>query len=90
MPFVDKNTQRRRQLIYEGFRADKDLFDLNDFLDEHQEKNVSRSEYEIWEMYLYPISARDAILRREIIDKGKSLAWIAREINRKNKRECLS
>ena len=90
MPFVDKNTQRRRQLIYEGFRADKDLFDLNDFLDEHQEKNVSRSEYEIWEMYLYPISARDAILRREIIDKGKSLAWIAREINRQNKRECLS
>ena len=90
MPFVDKNTQRRRQLIYEGFRADKDLFDLNDFLDEHQEKNISRSEYEIWKMYLYPISARDAILRREIIDEGRSLAWIAREINRQKRRECLS
>ena len=90
MPFVDKNTQRRRQLIYEGFREGKDLFDLNAFLDEHQEKNVSYSEYEIWETYLYPIAFRDAILRREIIHEGRSLVWIARKINRQNKRECLS
>ena len=90
MPFVDKNTQRRRQLIFEGFQADKDLFELNDFLDENKEKNVSYSEYEIWEIYLYPIAARDVILRREIIHEGRSLSWIAREINRQNKRECLS
>ena len=90
MPFVDKNTHRRRQLIFEGFQADKDLFELNDFLDENKEKNVSYSEYEIWETYLYPIAFRDAILRREIIHEGRSLVWIARKINRQNKRECLS
>jgi len=86
----NKNTRRRRQLIYEGFSEDKDLFGLNVFLNEHQEKNASHNEYETWRIYLYPIAARDAILRRAIIYEGRSLPWIAREINRVSKRECLS
>jgi len=90
MPFVDKNTSRRRQLIYDAFGADKSFFELNSFLNNHQEKKASYSEYELWEAYLYPMALRDAILRREIIHEGRSLAWIAREINRKNKRGCLS
>jgi hypothetical protein len=90
MPFVDKNTQRRRQLIYEGFQSNKDLFELNAFLDEHKEKNISCSEYEIWSTYLYPISSRDVIIRRAIIDEGKSLAWVAREFRRQSQRKCLS
>ena len=90
MPFSNKNTARRRKIIYRSFHLGLTYFAINEALERENEKPMPIEDYEVWKSLLYPIAAEDDIMRKAIIEEGKSLAWVAEKINKRRQAQTIS
>jgi len=51
---------------------------------------VGDLEWALWETYYEPIARTNKVFEHEIIENGRSLSWLARQINERKKRTTIS
>ena len=90
MSFSNKNTLRRRRIIFRSIHLGLTYFALNEALDIQKEKPLPVEDYEVWKSLLYPLASKDEIMKRAIIEEGKSLAWITEKINSRRQTQIIS
>ena len=65
-------------------------FSINEALDKQNEKPLAVEDYEVWKSLLYPIASEDDLMKKAIIEEGKSLAWVAEKINKRRQAQTIS
>jgi len=90
MPFSNKNTARRRRIIYRSLHLGLTYFSINEALGSQNEKPLPIEDYEVWKSLLYPIAAKDELMKKAIIEDGKPLSWVAEKINSRRRTNPLS
>tara|TARA_A100001391_G_C4977636_1_gene254403 strand:- start:382 stop:654 length:273 start_codon:yes stop_codon:yes gene_type:complete len=90
MPFSNKNTARRRRIIYRSLHLGLTYFSINEALDKQNEKPLAVEDYEVWKSLIYPIASKDDLMKKAIIEEGKSLAWVAEKINKRRQAQTIS
>ena len=90
MPFSNKNTARRRRIIYQSLHLGLTYFSINEALDKQNEKPLAVEDYEVWKSLIYPIASKDDLMKKAIIEEGKSLAWVAEKINKRRQAQTIS
>ena len=90
MPFSNKNTARRRRIIYQSLHLGLTYFSINEALGKQNEKPLPIEDYEVWKSLLYPIAAKDELMKKAIVEEGKSLAWVAEKINERRQSPAVS
>ena len=90
MPFSNKNTARRRRIIYQSLHLGLTYFSINEALGKQNEKPLPIEDYEVWKSLLYPIAAKDELMKKAIVEEGKSLGWVAEKINERRQAPPVS
>jgi hypothetical protein len=90
MPFSNKNTARRREIIYQSFHLGLTYFAINQALEQSNEKPLATEDYEVWKSLIYPIASKDILMKKAIIEDGKPLSWVAEKINSRRRANPLS
>ena len=90
LPFSNKNTCRRRELIYNSIDLGLSYHQVNSVLLSNNEKELSEQEFLIWEQYLHPIAKSDEFLYRDIVEFGAQLPDIGQALRKRFKRTSLS
>ena len=65
-------------------------FSINEALDKQNEKPLAVEDYEVWKSLIYPIASKDDLMKKAIIEEGKSLAWVAEKINKRRHAQTIS
>ena len=65
-------------------------FSINEALGKQNEKPLPIEDYEVWKSLLYPIAAKDELMKKAIVEEGKSLAWVAEKINERRQSPAVS
>ena len=65
-------------------------FSINEALDKQNEKPLAVEDYEVWKSLIYPIASKDDLMKKAIIEEGKSLAWVAEKINTSRQAQTIS
>ena len=65
-------------------------FSINEALDKQDEKPIAVEDYEVWKSLIYPIASKDDLMKKAIIEEGKSLAWVAEKINKRRQAQTIS
>ena len=65
-------------------------FSINESLDKQNEKPLAVEDYEVWKSLIYPIASKDDLMKKAIIEEGKSLAWVAEKINKRRQAQTIS
>ena len=65
-------------------------FSINEALGKQNEKPLPIEDYEVWKSLLYPIAAKDELMKKAIVEEGKSLAWVAEKINERRQAPPVS
>ncbi len=65
-------------------------FSINEALDKQNEKPLAVEDYEVWKSLIYPIASKDDLMKKAIIEEGKSLAWVAEKINKRRQAQTIS
>tara|TARA_R110000851_G_scaffold51346_1_gene121967 strand:- start:476 stop:748 length:273 start_codon:yes stop_codon:yes gene_type:complete len=90
LPFSNKNTSRRRRIIFRSIHLGLTYFAINEELGIQKEKPLPIEDYEVWKSLLYPLAANDEIMKKAIIEEGKSLSWITEKINSRRQSQLIS
>jgi len=90
VPFSNKNTARRRRIIYRSIHLGLTYFAINEALNKQKEKPLAIEDYEVWKSLLYPIAVENDLMKKAIIEEGKSLAWVAKKINTRRQTQPIS
>ena len=90
MPFSNPDTARRRRVIYRCFHLGLTRHATDQALAREQEKPISDSDFQVWESLLYPIASSDLLMKRAIVEEGRSLAWVAEKINLRRQDQIIS
>ena len=65
-------------------------FSINEALGKQNEKPLPIEDYEVWKSLLYPIAAKDELMKKAIVEEGRSLAWVAEKINERRQAPPIS
>jgi hypothetical protein len=90
VPLSNKNTARRRRIIYRSIHLGLTYFAINEALNKQKEKPMVIEDYKVWKSLLYPIAVKDDLMKKAIIEEGKSLSWVADKINSRHRANPLS
>lgn len=90
VPFSNKNTSRRRELIYSSIDLHLSFYQVNAVLLSNKEKEMSEQEFLIWEQYLHPIAKSDEFLYRDIVEFGAQLPDVGHALRERLKKTSLS
>jgi hypothetical protein len=63
---------------------------VNRKLEQESLDHIHAQEWTLWITYYLDIVKNDPILENELINKNRSLAWFANELNRRKQKQMMS
>jgi len=90
MPFANKDTHRRRKLIFDLIDEGLSTGEVNDKLKDQNHHPLDKSEESVWFQFLHPVSKRDEIIYRGVVADGKDLAWVGRTLKHRHNKQTIS
>ena len=84
-----KLIERNCILLYAAM-TDKTFEQANRLLLEREYEKVSKPTWNLWVNYYKPIADSSEIYKKEIVYNDRSLAWIARDLNKEHNKKGLS
>jgi len=63
---------------------------VNRYLEKEHLGNVKGPEWNLWTDYYVSIVKNDPILEDELVNNNRSLAWFAKELNRRKQKQMIS
>ena len=80
---------KRNQLLLACARRPETLQNTNRRLAAYDVSQVNEEEWQLWTRFYAPL-ADDPLYEHEIVQNGRTLNWLARDLNEKRKKEILS
>ena len=83
-------SKKKRKCLLSCARKGHTLLEVNRLLEKSCLESVSIREWNLWTNYYLDIVKNDPILEHELINNNRSLAWFAKELNRRKYRQIIS
>jgi len=90
VPYVNKDTERRRLLIFDSMEKSCTLEEVNASMKKSKEKLLCQEEFTMWAQYLFPLAANDQELYRNIVKLGHNLADVTKTLSARAAKTGLS
>jgi|APSaa5957512535_1039671.scaffolds.fasta_scaffold38614_1 hypothetical protein len=87
---MTETSRKKRELLLRCARHRLSYKDILVALADACLSPVSKPDADLWKNYYAPITDGDPILEKELIRNNRSLAWLVREQNRRNKKSSIS
>ena len=87
---MNKNTPRRRKLIYDCACNDMTLCQANAVLFKNNEHSISNIDYDMWVRFIVPIGERNFIVKDQSIAEGADIAWVGRYMKKLYNNQTIS
>tara|TARA_Y100000593_G_scaffold2242_1_gene4495 strand:- start:48562 stop:48822 length:261 start_codon:yes stop_codon:yes gene_type:complete len=85
-----KTSKKKRSLLLKCAREDLDLREANQRLADQRFKPVSELDWKLWTTYFVNIVDSNMYFERELVENNRPLAWFARTMNERRKRNVIS
>ena len=83
-------SKRKRQSLLTCARKGMTLAAVNRRLQKECLDSVNEYEWNLWLNYYVDITRNDPYFEHELIDNNRSLAWFAKELNRRKQKTTVS
>jgi hypothetical protein len=80
----------RNCILLHAAMTDKTLEQTNHLLLEREYEKVSEQTWLLWVNYYKPLAESSEIYKKEIVCNDRSLAWLARDLNKEHNKKRLS
>ena len=90
VPYVNKDTERRRLLIFDLMEKSCTLEEVNISMKKSKEKLLCQEEFTMWNQYLFPLASNDQELYRNIVKLGHNLADVTKTLSARAAKTALS
>tara|TARA_R110000824_G_scaffold213627_1_gene399828 strand:+ start:220 stop:492 length:273 start_codon:yes stop_codon:yes gene_type:complete len=90
VPYVNKDTERRRLLIFGSMEKSCTLEEVNASMKKSKEKLLCQEEFTMWTQYLFPLASNDQELYRNIVKLGHNLSDVTKTLSARAAKTSLS
>jgi hypothetical protein len=87
---MTKTSRKRRECLLECSRRKLSLAKVNMILVSCAMEKISSQDWSLWATYYGPLVGNDVQLATEVIKNNRSLSWLARELNNRNRKVGIS
>ena len=83
-------SKKKRKCLLSCARKGMLLSAVNRELEKSCLDPIQRAEWNLWENYYLEIVKNDPYFEHELVDNNRSLAWFAKEINKRRRKQVIS